>query len=53
MKNPENFSRPLGVLNVGMSFVTFLYVTVGFIGYLRFGNDIYGSITLNLPQDQM
>ncbi|CAH1099193.1 unnamed protein product [Psylliodes chrysocephalus] len=53
MKNPENFSRPLGVLNVGMSFVTFLYVTVGFIGYLRFGNDIYGSITLNLPQDQI
>ncbi|XP_072390862.1 proton-coupled amino acid transporter 1-like isoform X1 [Diabrotica undecimpunctata] len=51
MKKPENFSRKIGVLNVGMSFVTILYITVGFIGYLKFGEDIKGSITLNLPEE--
>nr|XP_023018378.1 proton-coupled amino acid transporter 1-like isoform X2 [Leptinotarsa decemlineata] len=51
MKEPENFKKPFGVLNVGMTVVTTLYIVVGFLSYLKFGDDIKGSVTLNLPQD--
>lgn len=32
-----------------MIFVTIIYVVIGTVGYLAFGNDIDDSITLNLP----
>lgn len=48
MNKPKLFGRPLGVLNVGMSVVTCLYTFVGFVGYLKYGEGIQGSITLNL-----
>ncbi|KAI8508538.1 hypothetical protein Bbelb_136370 [Branchiostoma belcheri] len=46
MQNPQSFPM---VINVGMGMVTFLYVSLGFFGYLAFGNGVEGSITLNLP----
>lgn len=49
MKNPENFSKPFGVLNVGMVFVTAIYLVVGGIGYWQYGEDTKASLTLNLP----
>lgn len=53
MKKPGDFKKPLGVLNVGMTVVTILYIAMGFIGYLKYGEDIQGSVTLNLPQDDV
>ncbi|XP_025836729.1 proton-coupled amino acid transporter 1 isoform X2 [Agrilus planipennis] len=53
MKKPNQFPRPFGVLNLGMTIVTFLYFTVGFLGYLKYGEDVAGSITLNLPEDEI
>lgn len=49
MKEPGNFSKGCGVLNVGMTVVIILYTCIGFLAYLKFGEEIQGSVTLNLP----
>lgn len=49
MRTPKSFPF---IINLGMSMVTVLYLSVGVIGYLKFGSAICGSITLNLPVDQ-
>lgn len=51
MKNPEHFLGCPGVLNIAMTVVVLLYGTVGFFGYLKYGEVTEGSITLNLPLD--
>lgn len=49
MKTPEAFGGKTGVLNTGMVIVACLYTAVGFFGYLKYGDAVQGSITLNLP----
>ncbi|XP_076316007.1 proton-coupled amino acid transporter 2-like isoform X4 [Tachypleus tridentatus] len=49
MKTPEDFGGCNGVLNTGMVFISCLYVAMGFFGYLKYGEEVAGSITLNLP----
>uniref|UniRef100_A0A0K8SE28 Amino acid transporter transmembrane domain-containing protein n=1 Tax=Lygus hesperus TaxID=30085 RepID=A0A0K8SE28_LYGHE len=48
MKRPDNFGSGMGVYNVGMMIVMVLFNVVGFMGYLKFGQDIEGSISFNL-----
>lgn len=52
MKTPTHFIGCPGVLNFGMFFVVLLYASTGFFGFLKYGNDTEGSVTLNLPQDE-
>ncbi|XP_012281912.1 proton-coupled amino acid transporter-like protein pathetic isoform X2 [Orussus abietinus] len=51
MKTPTHFIGCPGVLNIGMFFVVLLYSTVGFFGYLKYGDQTEATITINLPQD--
>ncbi|XP_048505508.1 proton-coupled amino acid transporter-like protein CG1139 isoform X2 [Athalia rosae] len=51
MRTPKSFGRSFGVLNIGMGTVIILYLAVGFTGYIRYGNALLGSITLNLPDE--
>ncbi|CAB3996818.1 proton-coupled amino acid transporter 4 isoform X2 [Paramuricea clavata] len=47
IRNPKRFP-PL--LNLGMAFVTVLYISMGFFGYLSCTDKCKGSITLNLGE---
>ncbi|XP_060064424.1 proton-coupled amino acid transporter 1-like [Ylistrum balloti] len=49
MRHPEDFGGCVGILNLGMTFVVCLYTAMGFYGYLKYGEEAEGSITLNLP----
>ncbi|CAK1578029.1 unnamed protein product [Parnassius mnemosyne] len=53
MAKPEHFLGCPGVLNVAMTIVIGLYGLVGFFGYIKYGDDVRGSVTLNLPQDEL
>lgn len=53
MQTPQNFIGCPGVLNTGMTVVVILYTAVGFFGYLKYGDKTQGSITLNLPVDDL
>lgn len=53
MKTPQNFVGLCGVLNQGMSGVTLIYILLGFMGYVAYGDSTLGAITLNLPTDEM
>lgn len=51
MREPELFVSTFGVLNVTMVITICLCVTLGFFGYLHFGDDVLGSITYNIPNN--
>ena len=53
MLNRELMSTLFGVLNVTLFIATIFYLTVGTVGYLRFGDTIERSITFNMPRDQL
>jgi len=53
MKTPASFGGTTGVLNIGMTIITIMYVGMGFFGYVKYGEDAKGSVTLNLPNADM
>ena len=53
MRKPKEMLGWNGVLNTSMALVTALYVAMGFYGYLKYGETIESSITLNLPTADM
>lgn len=48
MKTPKDFVGFTGVLNKAFALIVFLYIGMGLFGYLKYGNEIRDSITLNL-----
>lgn len=53
MKTPASFGGTTGVLNIGMTAITLMYVAMGFFGYVKYGEFAKGSVTLNLPEKDM
>lgn len=53
MKHPQHFLGCPGVLNTSMLTVVTLYTVIGFFGYVRFGEEVHGSVTLNLPLEDV
>lgn len=50
--NVEKYSNVFSLF-IAMVIIVVLYVGMGLFGYLRFGDQILGSITLNLPRNEM
>ncbi|KAK4886997.1 hypothetical protein RN001_003268 [Aquatica leii] len=53
MKHPQHFLGCPGVLNGAMSIVVILYSVIGFFGYLKYGEETGGTITLNFPVEEL
>jgi proton-coupled amino acid transporter len=53
MRAPRNFSKLTGVLNVGMTVATSIFLVIGVLGYWRYGEETSGSITMNLDPANM
>lgn len=53
MKTPKSFGGKCGVLNFGMYIIIVLYMGMGLLGYLAYGDQAQGSITLNIPKEDM
>ncbi|XP_075230257.1 proton-coupled amino acid transporter-like protein acs [Lycorma delicatula] len=51
MEHPYLFNAPCGVLNVSMFINLFFLLLLGVLGYLKYGDDVKGSVTLNLEAD--
>jgi proton-coupled amino acid transporter len=52
-RDEVDFTRRYGLLTLGMTIVIALYIAIGFLGYLKYGDHVLGSITLNLPPVDM
>ncbi|XP_066935163.1 proton-coupled amino acid transporter 1-like isoform X2 [Clytia hemisphaerica] len=50
MQKPEDFGW---VLNVGMGIISCMFVSMGLLGYVAFGDKIEGSVSLNLPDNYL
>lgn len=53
MKNPTHFIGVCGVLNKGMTVVGIIYIVIGVMGYLKYGDTVHPNITFDLPIEQM
>ncbi|XP_055533959.1 proton-coupled amino acid transporter-like protein pathetic [Wyeomyia smithii] len=53
MAKPQHFLGCPGVLNTAMGIVITLYAVIGFFGYVRYGSLAAGSVTLNLPTEDV
>lgn len=51
MKTPKDFVGKFGVLNKAMISIIILYVGMGLFGYLQYGKEVEGTVTLSLPNE--
>lgn len=52
MRKPQQFLGYPSILLIAMTIITVMYFTMGFFGFIRFGEEVRGSITLNLPTNE-
>ena len=53
MKHPQEFTGPLSILNFSIFTLILSYVVMGLFGFVRYGESVEGSITLNLPKNEV
>ena len=53
MKRRDDFGKPFGVINMAIICVIILYCSVGFLGYLTYGENVAASISISLPNEPL
>ncbi|EDW94061.1 glutamate transporter polyphemus isoform X1 [Drosophila yakuba] len=53
MAKPRHYLGWFGVLDRAVLLVIISYVAFGIMGYWRYGEELYGSISLNIPTDEV
>ncbi|KAK9695930.1 Transmembrane amino acid transporter protein [Popillia japonica] len=53
MDNPRKFIGLFGVMNIGFLIVIPMVVTLGFLAYLKYGDQIEATVLLNLPENDI
>ncbi|XP_031624777.1 proton-coupled amino acid transporter-like protein CG1139 isoform X2 [Contarinia nasturtii] len=53
MRTPKAFDGLTGVMNTGMVIIAALYAAIGFFGYLKYGDCVAATITLNLDRSSI
>ncbi|KAK3910560.1 Proton-coupled amino acid transporter-like protein pathetic [Frankliniella fusca] len=53
MKNPRKMTGWTGVMTLAMTCIVILFACVGFLGYLKFGDNTLGNIALSLPTEEI
>ena len=53
LKRQEQMRSLFGVINTSYVIILLVYFTIGLLGYLKFGSQVHGSITLNLPKEPL
>ena len=53
LKEPKRMLGLTGIIHVSNWFVVAMFIAMGFFGYFKYGKDTAGSITFNLPLNQM
>ncbi|KAG8040160.1 hypothetical protein G9C98_000730 [Cotesia typhae] len=53
MQSPRHFTRKCGVLNWGMGFLILLHLSVGIVGYVKYGSSVTGNFIQNHPMLDM
>jgi len=51
LRDPNEMVKKCGVVPTNMGIVTAIFTALGFFGYVAYGNQIKGTITLNLPKE--
>jgi len=50
LRNPMEMTQRCGVLPTAMGIVSAIFIAIGFFGYVAYGDDVQGTITLNMPK---
>ncbi|KAK6050491.1 hypothetical protein COOONC_12002 [Cooperia oncophora] len=53
MRNPHRMLGIFGVISTGVGFICALYTVTAILGYITYGSELKGSITLNLSDDPL
>ncbi|CAG2173607.1 unnamed protein product [Oppiella nova] len=51
VRNKHNFSKLFGVVNGAILIAISLYIAIGLLGYLKYGDEVESVITLSLPDE--
>lgn len=53
MIHPEDFGGPYGIMAIAFVIAGFVYGFLGLVGFVKYGDEVDASFTLNMPKDSV